>query len=64
MMAPIVEAVLKERNIEVEKPGADQYVAHDVTGIPTFILVDEENKEVRRLVGAVPKPRFEKFLEE
>lgn len=65
MMAPVVEAVMKDRDIEMVKDLAhSDYDKFGVTGIPTYILVDDENNEVRRLTGAVPKPRFEKFLEE
>lgn len=64
MMEPIVNAVVKERGIEMIKGTPEQYGSYGITGIPTYILLDDENKEVRRVVGATPKPQFEKFLED
>ena len=64
MMAPIVEAITKEKGIDMETLDPDLRPDLEITAVPTFIMVDENGTELKRIIGAMSKPQFEKFLEE
>ena len=68
MMGPIVDQIAEEMgtnakickiNIDEQRDFATKY---DVMSIPTFILIKDE-KEVKRLVGAMPKEELSRLFE-
>jgi len=62
MMNPILDEIEKEYGIEIERIDADSnkdmLEKYNVTSIPTYIIVDNNDQEVKRIVGAMPKFRF------
>lgn len=62
MMNPILDEVVKEYNIDLVKYDADKdkemLEKYSITSIPTYIVVDDQGKEIKRIVGAMPKFRF------
>lgn len=65
-MAPIVDAVeatgkvLIDR-IDVESDRSAAAVIYDVTSIPTYVLIDDDDNEIRRVSGAMSRKAFMKF---
>lgn len=65
-MAPIIDAVeatglvLIDR-IDVENDISSASVIYDITNIPTYILVDDDGEEIRRVSGAMSRKAFTKF---
>ena len=68
MMGPIVDQIAEEMgtnakickiNIDEQRDFATKY---DVMSIPTFILI-KDGKEVKRLVGAMPKEELSRLFE-
>jgi len=68
MMGPIVDQIAEEMgtnakickiNIDEQREFATKY---DVMSIPTFILI-KDGKEVKRLVGAMPKEELSRLFE-
>mgnify|MGYP001046966644 len=68
MMGPIVDQIAEEMgtnakickiNIDEQRDFATKY---DVMSIPTFILI-RDGKEVKRLVGAMPKEELSRLFE-
>jgi thioredoxin 1 len=60
MMNPIIDEIEKEYpQLIIERINVDEDIQRpkdlSVTSIPTYILLDEEGKEVKRVVGAMPK---------
>jgi thioredoxin 1 len=63
MMNPIIDEIEKEYpELIIERVNVDEDIQKSkdllVTSIPTYILLDEEGKEIKRVVGAMPKFRF------
>jgi thioredoxin 1 len=63
MMDPVIEEIKKEYpHIEIEKVNVDEDSSKaqnfDIGTIPTFVLVNEEGIEIKRIKGAMPKHRF------
>lgn len=63
MMNPILDELEKEYpKLEIEKVNIDEDQAYpqnfDVTSIPTYVLKDDQGKEIKRVKGAMPKYRF------
>lgn len=63
LMKPIAESVTNDLGMDFEKVDVEDS-EFQVSSVPTFILLDDENNEVRRTVGLTPAPQFKKFLEE
>lgn len=68
MMGPIVDQIAEEMgtnakickiNIDEQRDFATKY---DVMSIPTFILI-KDGKEVKRLIGAMPKEELSRLFE-
>jgi thioredoxin-related protein len=49
---------IEQRYVE-EPPGAELARRHAVRGVPTFLLLDEDGREVSRLVGEQPLAALE-----
>jgi thioredoxin 1 len=66
-VAPVLEAVAAERGVELLKVNVDENpglaARYEVRSIPTILFV-EDGEVVDRVVGAAPRARFEKILEE
>jgi len=65
-MKPILEKFEgSEQTVELVRIDADDNAkltrSHEVSSIPTFILIDENNQEVRRHRGAMSEPDFITF---
>lgn len=62
MMNPILDEVVAEYNIDLVKYDADKekemLEKYGITSIPTYIVVDDQGNEIKRIVGAMPKFRF------
>lgn len=67
IVKPTLDRLVDERGYAVETVDifAKRDVAEDfgVMSTPTFILMDEENTEMRRQVGAMTRPNLIKFYE-
>ena len=67
MMAPLIEIVTNNLNVKVEKLSSDKnpsaFQKHNVTSVPTLILVDDNDNTINRHTGMMSKPKLEKFLE-
>lgn len=55
---PMVERML---NINIDE-NIDAAKKYNVRSIPTMIVVDEEDNEIRRMSGSVDKERITEFL--
>jgi thioredoxin 1 len=60
MMEPVIDEIKKEfPNIEIEKVNVDEDPAKaqnfDIGTIPTFVLIDDSGREIKRVRGAMPK---------
>lgn len=68
MIAPIVEEIAKEYEgkIKVCKVNTDESpdlaMKYQIASIPTLAIF-KEGKEVKRQIGAMPKPMLKKFIE-
>ncbi|MFZ9242612.1 MAG: thioredoxin family protein [Sediminibacterium sp.] len=67
MMEPILKEIEKEYpNITIEKVNVDEDTAKtqnfEISTIPTFVLVNEEGREIKRVKGAMPKYKLLKEL--
>lgn len=68
MMGPIVDQIAEEmgKNAKICKINIDEQrdfaTKYDVMSIPTFILI-KDGKEVKRLVGAMPKEELSRLFE-
>ena len=67
MMEPIIEEIKNEYPlIEIEKVNVDEDSAKaqnfDIGTIPTFVLVNEDGREIARVKGAMPKYKLLKEL--
>ncbi len=68
MMGPIVDQIAEEigTNAKICKINIDEQrdfaTKYDVMSIPTFILI-KDGKEVKRLVGAMPKEELSRLFE-
>lgn len=64
-MHPLVEAVKKSGKIEIQEVNVDenQELAseYDVVSIPTYVLLNEDGREVRRKSGAMTRKQFLEF---
>lgn len=65
-MKPIVAAVAEQAGIplEVTEVGAKspEVASFDIRAVPTLVLIDTNNKEINRLVGAKPRAAIENFF--
>jgi thioredoxin 1 len=66
-VAPVLDQIAEENdNVRIAKLNVDeqQQLAYQfqVSSIPTFILF-KDGKMADRMMGAAPKPAFEKFIE-
>lgn len=67
-MKPVLEDVEKELSgkVEVKKIDVDKEPEEaskfGVVSIPTFVIVDEEGKELDRRMGAMPKDTFLEWI--
>lgn len=48
-------------NIEDNPEEAEKY---NIQGLPTLVKLDNEGKEIGRIVGALPLPKIKEFCEE
>ena len=66
-VAPVLESIAVERGVELLKVNVDENpglaARYEVRSIPTILFV-EDGEVVDRVVGAAPRARFEKILEE
>lgn len=67
MMDPVLDEIQKEfPDLEIEKVNVDEDTAYaqnfDVTSVPTYVLKNDEGREIKRVKGAMPKYRFLKEL--
>lgn len=69
MMKPMVSAVAEENNYNInfidsqDDGAADMFAKYNVLSTPTMIVIDDEENEQRRSVGAMTKPSFIEFME-
>lgn len=66
-MRPIIEKFEREHSdVSVNKIDADEnhiiVSKYEVKSIPTFILVDENDEEIRRVRGAISESDFNLFV--
>ena len=64
MLSRVMEDVtlpypIEEINIDNDQ---DQAVKYGIRGVPTLVLVDDENNEVRRVSGMLMESQLTKFL--
>ena len=67
VMKPIIEEFRDKMGFElveinVDEDDDDISSKYKVINIPTIIIVDENEKEVARHIGSIPKTTFEEFL--
>lgn len=67
MMNPVLEDIKNEHpNVIIEKINVDENPdaakQYNISSIPTFIVLDDNGNEVKKILGAMPKPRFKKEL--
>lgn len=67
MMNPILDEIEKEYpDLTIEKVNVDEDTAKsqnfEITSIPTYVLVDDNGREIKRVKGAMPKYRLLKEL--
>lgn len=62
MMKPIVSEVISENDIEYIVVDIDEHrqtaIDYEVMGVPTFILLNDNNDAIARVTGALPKQKF------
>lgn len=63
MMKPIIDEVISENdNLEYVSVDIDEHretaLDYEIMGVPTFILMDDENNTIVRITGALPKQKF------
>lgn len=64
MMGPIMNELMSTINIEkVDVDSKDERVMkYTIKAVPTFILVDENGSELKRIVGGQSKTSIENFF--
>lgn len=67
-MEPIVKSVIDECGVELESFNIDDEVgyneaqSYEIRNIPAFVLVDDKNKVLKKLIGSVSKTQLKEFL--
>ncbi len=67
-IAPIVQDVATGRNLEIQEVDVDNdpeglVAKYHVRGVPTILILDDDETIKSKLVGKFTKPQFEQFLE-
>lgn len=63
MMKPIIDEVISENDdLEYISVDIDEHretaIDYEILGVPTFILMDDDNNTIVRITGALPKQKF------
>jgi len=62
-MKPLVQEYSDIEYIDVDSAeGSKLAGVHNVRGVPTLVVADEDGKQVDYLVGSVPKNQLAKFM--
>jgi thioredoxin 1 len=67
LMEPILDEIEKEyQDLEIVKINVEENLSvlqqYNITTIPTFVLIDDNGKEIKRIKGAMPKYKLLKEL--
>lgn len=63
MMKPMIDQIVYENPDLVYDPidideNRETAIDYEVMSVPTFVLVDDNNNPVARVIGAMPKQKF------
>ena len=68
MMKPVVEQIEKDLQITIHEVDVDkepqEATKYDVRSVPTFIKVDDDGREIGRVMGALPYPKLVEFIKD
>jgi len=68
MMKPVVNQIERDLQITIHEVDVDkkpqEATKYDVRSVPTFIKVDDEGKEIGRVMGALPYPKLVEFIKD
>lgn len=65
LLAPIIQEVTTTLGIELVKIDASQSPEtnkYGITGVPTLVVLDQDNNEITRHVGLLPKKTLTEWL--
>ena len=68
-LAPVLDKVLEEKKlnltkINIEEDDADMSVKYNVRNIPTVVVVDDNDNELKRFTGTMTETDLNKFFDE
>jgi len=65
MMDPLLDKLSSEFGIEVENINiseTDLVIKYEIRSVPTLILIDDNEEEIRKLIGSVPYSQLIEFI--